>query len=74
MSTRHCQNTSDYLLSDAPPDRPALVDARGHHTYGELRAAAGRLAAELARWTSARVPGWAFSVPTRSSGWRRTWP
>jgi acyl-CoA synthetase (AMP-forming)/AMP-acid ligase II len=47
MSTRHCQNTSDYLLSDAPPDRTALVDAGGHHTYGELRAAAGRLAAEL---------------------------
>ena len=48
MATQYCQNTSDYLLSNAPPDSIALVDAGRCYTYRELRTAAGRLAAELA--------------------------
>ena len=48
MATRYCENTSDYLVADAPPDSIAVVDAGRCHTYGELRAAAGTLAAELA--------------------------
>jgi acyl-CoA synthetase (AMP-forming)/AMP-acid ligase II len=45
---RHHQNTSDYLLANGALDDVALVDAGRCHTYGDLRAAAGRLAAELA--------------------------
>ena len=41
-------NTSDYLLADAAPDDVALVEAGERYTYGQLRSAAGRLAAELA--------------------------
>ncbi len=40
-------NTSDYLLADAAPDAVALVEAGNRYTYGQLRSAAGRLAAEL---------------------------
>src|SRR5215467_1208060 len=41
-------NTSDYLLADAAPDGVALVESGERYTYGQLRSAAGRLAAELA--------------------------
>jgi long-chain acyl-CoA synthetase len=41
-------NTSDYLLADAEPDAVAVVEAGKRHTYGQLRSAAGRLAADLA--------------------------
>jgi len=41
-------NTSDYLLADAAADAVAVVEAGERYTYGQLRAAAGRLAAELA--------------------------
>jgi len=44
----HCANTSDYLLAEAAPDDVALVEAGRRYTYRELRAAAGKLAAELA--------------------------
>jgi long-chain acyl-CoA synthetase len=48
MSVRHPLNTSDYLLADAAPNRVALVDGGERYTYGQLRSAAGRLAADLA--------------------------
>ena len=48
MDVGHSSNTGDYLLADAVPDRVALVDGGAQYTYGQLRAAAGRLAAELA--------------------------
>ena len=44
----YCPNTSDYLLADAVPDGVALVEPDERHTYGQLRSAAGRLAAGLA--------------------------
>ncbi len=47
MAVRHCPNTTDYLLADAAPDDVALVDSGERYTYGQLRLAAGRLAAEL---------------------------
>jgi long-chain acyl-CoA synthetase len=47
MKMGHSSNTSDYLLADAAPDRVALVDGGERYTYGQLRAAAGKLAAEL---------------------------
>jgi acyl-CoA synthetase (AMP-forming)/AMP-acid ligase II len=48
MAERYCPNTSDYLLADAAPDEVALVETDERYTYGQLRSAAGRLAAELA--------------------------
>jgi len=48
MSVWHPLNTSDYLLADAAPNRVALVDGGERYTYGQLRSAAGRLAADLA--------------------------
>jgi len=48
MAMRYRPNTSDYLLADAAPDSVALVDSGERYTYGQLRSAAGRLAAELA--------------------------
>jgi long-chain acyl-CoA synthetase len=48
MAVRYRPNTSDYLLADAAPDGVALVQAGERYTYGQLRSAAGRLAAELA--------------------------
>jgi acyl-CoA synthetase (AMP-forming)/AMP-acid ligase II len=47
MAIRYRPNTSDYLLAGAAPDEVALVDAGERYTYGQLRSAAGRLAAEL---------------------------
>jgi acyl-CoA synthetase (AMP-forming)/AMP-acid ligase II len=44
----HSSNTGDYLLADAAAERAALVDGGERYTYGQLRAAAGKLAAELA--------------------------
>lgn len=44
----HHLNTSDYLLAQAAPGEVALVEGDRHCTYGELRSAAGTLAAELA--------------------------
>ena len=43
----YCPNTSDYLLANAAADSVAVVEAGERHTYGQLRSAAGRLAAEL---------------------------
>lgn len=40
-------NTSDYLLSAHQSDAVALVDSGRNYSYGELRASAGKLAAEL---------------------------
>ena len=48
MAVRYCPNTSDYLLANAAPDSVAVVEAGERYTYGQLRSAAGRLAAELA--------------------------
>jgi long-chain acyl-CoA synthetase len=48
MGPTRIPNTSDYLLGHAAEDRVALVEARERHTFGQLRTAAGRLAAELA--------------------------
>lgn len=48
MNARHPLNTSDFLLANAVPDRVALVSGGERYTYGQLRSAAGRLAAELA--------------------------
>ena len=42
-----CLNTSDYLLARGAPADVAVVDGGERYTYGELRSAAGRLAAEL---------------------------
>jgi long-chain acyl-CoA synthetase len=41
-------NTSDYLLAEAPGNSVAVVEAGARHTFDDLRAGAGRLAAELA--------------------------
>jgi long-chain acyl-CoA synthetase len=41
-------NASDYLLGAGAPGDIALVDAEQYHSYADLRAAAGMLAAELA--------------------------
>ncbi|MBJ7355777.1 AMP-binding protein [Nocardioides sp.] len=41
-------NAADYLLEQGSEGDVALVDGGRHHTYGELRAASGVLAAELA--------------------------
>ena len=41
-------NTSDYLLANSGPDDVALMEAGEQYTYGQLRSAAERLAAELA--------------------------
>jgi acyl-CoA synthetase (AMP-forming)/AMP-acid ligase II len=48
MAVRYRPNTSDYLLADAAPEDVALVEGDKRYTYGQLRSAAGRLAAELA--------------------------
>ncbi len=40
-------NTSDYLVGAAAPDDIALVDGGVNHSYGELRFAASKLAAQL---------------------------
>jgi long-chain acyl-CoA synthetase len=48
MAARHCPNTSDYLLADAAQNDLALIEAGARYTHGQLRSAAGRLAAELA--------------------------
>jgi acyl-CoA synthetase (AMP-forming)/AMP-acid ligase II len=45
----HLLNTSDYLLASAAPDRIALVDGAERYTFGQLRSAAGKLAAALRR-------------------------
>ncbi len=47
MTLRLRPNTSDYLLAGAAPDAVAVVEAGKRYTYGQLRSAAGRLAAEL---------------------------
>ena len=43
-----CPNTSDYLLARGAPGDVALVTPGGRYTYGQLRASAAKLAAELA--------------------------
>jgi long-chain acyl-CoA synthetase len=48
MAIRYIQNTSDYLLANAAQDAVALVEADKRCAYGQLRPAAGRLAAQLA--------------------------
>lgn len=48
MAMKYSPNTGDYLLANAGQDSVALVDAGVPYTYGQLRSAAGRLAAELA--------------------------
>jgi long-chain acyl-CoA synthetase len=48
MAVRDGSNTSDYLLANAARDDVAVVEAGERYTYGRLRAAAGKLAAELA--------------------------
>jgi acyl-CoA synthetase (AMP-forming)/AMP-acid ligase II len=48
MAANYCPNTSDYLLANATPDGVALVDSGERYTYGQLRSAAGTLAAQLA--------------------------
>ena len=48
MAMGYRPNTSDYLLADAAPDGVALVESGERYTYGQLRSAAGRLAADLA--------------------------
>ncbi|MGE5136123.1 MAG: class I adenylate-forming enzyme family protein [Gemmatimonadota bacterium] len=44
----YCPNTSDYLLAGGAPADVAVVDAGTPYTYAELRAAAAKLAGELA--------------------------
>jgi long-chain acyl-CoA synthetase len=48
MAANYFPNTSDYLMADAAQDGVALVEASVECTYGQLRSAAGRLAAQLA--------------------------
>jgi long-chain acyl-CoA synthetase len=48
MAVSYRPNSSDYLLAEAAPDCVAVVEADGRYTYGQLRSAAGSLAAELA--------------------------
>src|SRR5260370_23194337 len=48
MTLRDRPNTSDYLLANAAQDGVALAEAGVRCSYGQLRSAAGRLAAELA--------------------------
>src|SRR5215469_10715391 len=48
MTLRDRPNTSDYLLANAAQDGVALTEAGVRYSYGQLRSAAGRLAAELA--------------------------
>jgi long-chain acyl-CoA synthetase len=48
MTAGYCPNTSDYLLARAAPEDVALVADGECYTYGQLRHAAGRLAAGLA--------------------------
>jgi long-chain acyl-CoA synthetase len=48
MAMRYNHNTSDYLLANAAQDGVALVEAGKQCTYGQVRSAAGRLAAQLA--------------------------
>jgi acyl-CoA synthetase (AMP-forming)/AMP-acid ligase II len=48
MTVGYCLNTSDYLLADAAPEGVAVVAAGERYTYGQLRSASARLAAELA--------------------------
>lgn len=48
MAQGHHPNTSDYLLANAAPDDVAVVETETAYTYGQLRCAAGKLAAELA--------------------------
>ena len=43
-----CPNTSDYLLAGGAPADVAVVDAGRRYTYAQLRAAAAKLAGELA--------------------------
>jgi long-chain acyl-CoA synthetase len=40
-------NTSDYLLAKGRPEAVAITEAGGSYTYGELKAAAAKLAGEL---------------------------
>ena len=47
MAPRYSPNTSDYLLANAAQEGVALVEAGVPYTYGQLRTAAARLAAEL---------------------------
>jgi len=48
MTAGYCPNTSDYLLARAAPEDVALVEGGERYTYGQLRDAAGKLAAGLA--------------------------
>jgi long-chain acyl-CoA synthetase len=49
MTMRYIPNASDYLLADAAQQEDlALVDADAGYTYGQLRSASGRRAAQLA--------------------------
>ena len=48
VNVRYPLNTTDYLLETAAPDRVALVDGGERYAFGQLRAAAGKLAAALA--------------------------
>lgn len=48
MTAVYCPNTSDYLLARAAPEDVALVEGGERYTYGQLRNAAGELAAGLA--------------------------
>ena len=42
-------NVSDHLLSAGAPADPAVIDARGSHSYSDLRSAVARCAADLVR-------------------------
>jgi len=48
MAMRYQPNTADYLLEHAAQDGVTLVDSGARYTFGQLRSAASRLAAELA--------------------------
>lgn len=65
-------NTSDYLFQNAVDERPAIITAEGTRTYGELRAAAARLAGELLALELRPETAWESWGRTRSSGWQRT--